>query len=60
MAYQEQLPLPDVEPAATRARGGDDWRLDEPTRQAGRRGLVAARRALARASDSEHTPARAA
>ncbi len=27
----------------------DDWRLDEPTREAGRRGVAEARRALAAA-----------
>jgi hypothetical protein len=30
----------------------DDWRLDEPTRRAGRRGLAEARRVLAEINDN--------
>ena len=49
MAYQPQLPIPTEWPRArTPRRDDDDWRLDEPTRLVGRRGLAAARAALAR------------
>jgi len=40
-------------PGAHRAPACDDWRIDEKTRRAGRKGLAAARAALARA----HAPA---
>jgi hypothetical protein len=60
---ENQLQLPLVGDTAGRpARpGGDgDWRIDEPTRRVGRRGLAAARAALARAAELEDTRADAA
>jgi len=49
VAYQPQLPIPTEWPRACPPRpGDDDWRIDEPTRLVGRRGLAAARAALAR------------
>jgi hypothetical protein len=57
--YQQQLPLPDVA-SLSRKRRDDDWRLDEPTRLAGRRGLAAARTALARCAPPEQPRADAA
>jgi len=59
VAYQEQLPLPDTSPVAPRS-GQDDWRLDEQTRRAGRRGLAAARLALSRCAPADARRARAA
>jgi hypothetical protein len=40
LAIQERLPLT-----------GDDWRLDDRTREVGRRGLAAARAALTAAAE---------
>jgi len=46
---QPQLPLVgDTAGRLVRPPGDADWRIDEMTRRAGRRGLVAARAALAR------------
>ena len=51
MTTQERLPLADLsvaeEPSAGADRGA--WRLDDRTREVGRRGLAAARAALAAA-----------
>ena len=53
MTYQPQLPLPGPTGAQDRpARDGEDWRIDEPTRLAGRRGVAAARAALARSTET--------
>gem|GEM_PF-6526190 len=50
MQIQPQLPLVGEthHGIRTRVEVDDDWRIDEPTRVAGRRGLAAARAALAR------------
>jgi hypothetical protein len=58
---QPQLPLVG-DTAGRRARPApdSDWRIDEPTRRVGRRGLAEARAALARASALEDTRADAA
>jgi len=49
VAYQPQLPIPTEWPQGRPPRRDDeDWRIDEPTRRVGRRGLAAARAALAR------------
>ena len=50
MEIQPQLPLVGETHHGIRARVAvdDDWRIDEPTRVAGRQGLAAARAALAR------------
>jgi len=51
VAYQPQLPIPTAWPQNRPPRPeDDDWRIDEPTRLAGRRGLAAARAALARST----------
>jgi len=48
---QLQLPLVgDLAGRPVRPAGDSDWRIDEPTRRVGRRGLADARAALARAS----------
>jgi hypothetical protein len=48
---QLQLPLVgDTAGRPLRRPTDSDWRIDEPTRRAGRRGLAAARAALARSS----------
>jgi hypothetical protein len=60
---ENQLQLPLVGDIARRpapATGDSDWRIDEPTRRVGRRGLAAARAALARAAALEDTRATAA
>jgi hypothetical protein len=59
--YQPQLPL--IGAIARRsARPGaeSDWRIDEPTRRVGRRGLAAARAALNRSTAFEDRNAAAA
>jgi hypothetical protein len=58
---QPQLPLVgDTAGRPTRPTPESDWRIDEPTRRAGRRGLAAARAALARSSAFEDAEADAA
>jgi hypothetical protein len=59
---ENQLQLPLVgDIAGRRDRPADsDWRIDEPTRRVGRRGLAEARAALARASALDDTRADAA
>lgn len=58
---QLQLPLVgDIARRPARPTAENDWRIDEPTRRVGRRGLVEARAALARASALEDTRATAA
>ncbi len=58
---QLQLPLVgDTAGRPARPVGDSDWRIDEPTRRVGRRGLAAARAALARASALDDTRADAA
>jgi hypothetical protein len=58
---QLQLPLVgDIAGRPVRPASDSDWRIDEPTRRAGRRGLVAARAALARSSSFEDAQADAA
>ncbi|HUY21721.1 MAG TPA: hypothetical protein VMV22_05220 [Acidimicrobiales bacterium] len=59
MQYQQRLPLI-VDTGTGSATTDGDWRLDEPTRLAGRRGLASARAALARstrAAPNEHADA---
>jgi len=58
---QLQLPLVgDIARRPARPTTDGDWRIDEPTRRVGRRGLAEARAALARASALEDTRANAA
>jgi hypothetical protein len=60
---ENQLQLPLVGEWAvrrTRPSTDGDWRIDEPTRRVGRRGLAAARAALARTSAPEEARATAA
>jgi hypothetical protein len=58
---QLQLPLVgDIAGRPARASVDSDWRIDEPTRRVGRRGLAAARAALARASALDDARADAA
>jgi len=60
---ENQLQLPLVGDTGGRPRRpapDNDWRIDEPTRRAGRRGLAAARAALARSSPFEDSQADAA
>lgn len=58
---QLQLPLVgDIARRPDRPPTEGDWRIDEPTRRVGRRGLAEARAALARTSALEDTRADAA
>ena len=58
---QLQLPLVgDLAGRPVRPSADSDWRIDEPTRRVGRRGLAAARAALARAAALDDTRADAA
>jgi hypothetical protein len=60
---QPQLPLvggSERTPGAQQVRPDDDWRIDERTRRAGRRGLAVARAALARSTSAEASRATAA
>ena len=58
---QQQLPLVgDLAGRPVHPAPDSEWRIDEPTRRAGRRGLAAARAALARASALQDTKADAA
>jgi hypothetical protein len=58
---QLQLPLVgDIAGRTARPAADSDWRIDEPTRRVGRRGLAAARAALARSSALEDSRADAA
>jgi hypothetical protein len=58
---QLQLPLVgDIARRPGRDAADSDWRIDEPTRRVGRRGLAAARAALARAAALDDTRADAA
>jgi hypothetical protein len=58
---QLQLPLVgDTAGRSARPAGDSDWRIDEPTRRVGRRGLAAARAALARTSALDEARADAA
>jgi hypothetical protein len=51
--YQPHLPLVgDLERRRATPENDSDWRLDEPTRRAGHRGVRAARAALAAAIDT--------
>ncbi|HVA03537.1 MAG TPA: hypothetical protein VMU64_07265 [Acidimicrobiales bacterium] len=61
MENQLQLPLVgDTAGRPVRPHPDSDWRIDEPTRRVGRRGLAAARAALARAAALDDTRANAA
>lgn len=58
---QLQLPLVgDITGRRAPPAADSDWRIDEPTRRVGRRGLAEARAALARASTLEDAQADAA
>jgi len=57
---ENQLQLPLVGDITRRPAAESEWRIDEPTRRVGRRGLAAARAALARASALADTRADAA
>jgi hypothetical protein len=57
---QPQLPLFADTGRPVRRRIDGDWRIDEPTRRVGRRGLAAARAALARSAAPEAARATAA
>lgn len=50
MTRAMQISLPLVEDEAAALSAEDDWRLDDRTREAGRRGLAEARAALAAAA----------
>jgi len=52
---QQRLPLVGDTGAAPGRPADGDWRIDEPTRLAGRRGLAAARAALARSTPAGPT-----
>jgi hypothetical protein len=61
MGHQPQLPLVgDTAGHRVRPASDSDWRIDEPTRRAGRRGLSAARAALERSATFERLRADAA
>lgn len=58
---QLQLPLVgDIARRPARPAAESDWRIDEPTRRVGRRGLAAARASLARSAALADTRADAA
>jgi hypothetical protein len=61
MENQLQLPLVgDLAGRPARRCADSDWRIDEPTRRLGQKGLADARAALARASAPADTQANAA